>query len=107
MGLRKLGGNRVQQGERKRGWGASGARLGSGDGVAISSNTLKDLVPDPKNLLEKPDVDPVSVAFTAAGGLVLIAGTATATIPTAALLAGKAIVIKGLLLNQLLAEQAA
>merc|ERR1712088_1107106 len=55
--LRKLGGNRVQQGERKRGWGASGARLGSGDGVAISSNTLKDLVPDPKNLLEKPDVE--------------------------------------------------
>merc|ERR1712110_25975 len=54
--LRKLGGNRVQ-GERKRGWGASGARLGSGDGVAISSNTLKDLVPDPKNLLEKPDVE--------------------------------------------------
>jgi len=54
--LRKLGGNRVQ-GERKRGWGAGGARLGSGDGVAISSNTLKDLVPDPKNLLEKPDVE--------------------------------------------------
>jgi len=54
--LRKLGGNRVQ-GERKRGWGASGARLGSGDAVAISSNTLKDLVPDPKNLLEKPDVE--------------------------------------------------
>merc|ERR1712183_91365 len=54
-----------------------------------------------------PIVDPVSVAFTAAGGLVLTAGTATATIPTAALLAGKAIVIKGLLLNQLLAEQAA
>merc|ERR1719228_1421641 len=45
------------QGERKRGWGAGGARLGSGDGVAISSNTLKDLVPDPKNLLEKPDVE--------------------------------------------------
>merc|ERR1711936_17511 len=54
--LRKLGGNRVQ-GERKRGWGAGGARLGSGDGVAISSNTLKDLVPDPKNLLEKPDAE--------------------------------------------------
>jgi len=54
--LRKLGGNRVH-GERKRGWGAGGARLGSGDGVAISSNTLKDLVPDPKNLLEKPDVE--------------------------------------------------
>merc|ERR1712210_404272 len=54
--LRKLGGNRVQ-GERKRGWGAGGARLGSGDGVAISSNTLKDLVPDPRNLLEKPDVE--------------------------------------------------
>merc|ERR1739840_26254 len=53
-----------------------------------------------------PIIDPVSVAFTAAGGLVLTAGTATATIPTAALLAGKAIVIKGLLLNQLLAEQA-
>merc|ERR1712203_278824 len=29
-----------------------------------------------------PLVDPVSVAFTAAGGLVLTAGTATATIPT-------------------------
>merc|ERR1711981_87129 len=42
-----------------------------------------------------PIVDPVSVAFTAAGGLVLTAGTATATIPTAALLAGKAIVIRG------------
>ena len=40
------------------------------------------------------------------GGLVLTAGASTATIPTAALLAGKAIVIKGLLLNQLLAEQA-
>ena len=44
--------------------------------------------------------------FDFIGGLVLTAGTATATIPTAALLAGKAIVIKGLLLNQLLAEQA-
>jgi len=54
--LRKLGGNKTQQGERKRGWGAGGARLGS-DGVAISSNTLKDLVPDPKNLLEKPDIE--------------------------------------------------
>jgi len=53
-----------------------------------------------------PIIDPVSVAFTAAGGLILTAGTATATIPTAALLAGKAIVIKGLLLNHLLAEQA-
>merc|ERR1711963_1230960 len=54
--LRKVGGNKTQQGERKRGWGAGGARLGS-YGVAISSNTLKDLVPDPKNLLEKPDIE--------------------------------------------------
>ena len=53
--LRKLGGNRFQ-GERERGWDAGGARLGSGDGVAISSNILKDVVPDPQNLLEKPDV---------------------------------------------------
>ena len=52
--LCKLGGNRFQG---ERGWGAGGARLGSGDVVAISSNILKDVVPDPKNLLEKPDVD--------------------------------------------------
>merc|ERR1711918_338275 len=54
-----------------------------------------------------PFVDPITIGFTAATGLTLTAGTASAVIPTASLLAGKAIVIKGLLLSQLLAEQAA
>jgi len=51
--LRKLGGNKANSstGERKRGWGAGKGRLGSTDHVDISSNTLKDLVPDPKPLL--------------------------------------------------------
>lgn len=49
--LRKLGGNKsVSTGERKRGWG-SGGRLPSTDHMAISSDSLKDLVPDLKPLL--------------------------------------------------------
>lgn len=50
--LRKLGGNKsnVSSGERKRGWG-SGGRLPSTDHMAISSDSLKDLVPDLKPLL--------------------------------------------------------
>ena len=48
-----------------------------------------------------PFFDPASLAFTAAGGLVLTAGANTFTIPTVALLAGKAIAIKGLLLSSL------
>ena len=44
----------------------------------------------------------VSAGFTAAGGLVLTAGTSAFTIPTIALLGAKAIAIKGLLLSTLL-----
>ena len=48
-----------------------------------------------------PTLDPITAAtFTTAGGLVLTSAAAnTITIPTAALLAGKAIAIKGLLLK--------
>ena len=45
-----------------------------------------------------PTFDPVtSVALTAAGGLVLSTASGAITIPTVALLAGKAVAIKGLL----------
>lgn len=53
----------------------------------------------------EPFFDPASLAFTAAGGLVLTAGTSVITIPTATLLAGKAIAIKGLVLKALLDAQ--
>lgn len=51
--LRKLGGNKstASSGERKRGWGSGRGRLPSTDHMAISSDTLKDLVPDLKPLL--------------------------------------------------------
>lgn len=50
--LRKLGGNKstASSGDRKRGWGSGRGRLASTD-MAISSDTLKDLVPDLKPLL--------------------------------------------------------
>merc|ERR1711881_337384 len=41
-----------------------------------------------------PFLDPVSLAFTTAGGLALTAGTSTITIPTSTLLLGKAIGVK-------------
>ena len=52
-------------------------------------------------------IDPLStVAFTTAGGLVLTAASGSAvTIPTATLLLGKAVVLKGALLAHLASEQ--
>merc|ERR1711881_812558 len=53
-----------------------------------------------------PILDPVSIAFSAAaGGLTLTAGTSAITIPTSTLLLGKAIGIKGLVLNHLATNQ--
>jgi len=52
-----------------------------------------------------PMLDPVSIAFSTAGGLALTAGTNVITIPTSTLLLGKVIGIKGLLLHHLAANQ--
>lgn len=56
--LRKLGGSKGSDPERKkRGWGASRSnRPSSTDDVEISSNSLKDLVPDLKPLLSNEAV---------------------------------------------------
>lgn len=58
--LRRLGSNKSEQGDggtpdkRKRGWGASRtSRQDSTENIDVSSNSLKDIVPDPSNLLTK------------------------------------------------------
>jgi len=51
--LRRLGGSKPSQdASRKRGWGASKGSTSSANSVTISSNSLKDLVPDIKPLLD-------------------------------------------------------
>jgi len=51
--LRRLGGSKPSQdASRKRGWGASKGSSSSANSVTISSNSLKDLVPDIKPLLD-------------------------------------------------------
>jgi len=51
--LRRLGGSKSSQdASRKRGWGASKSSTASANSVTISSNSLKDLVPDIKPLLD-------------------------------------------------------
>merc|ERR1712080_479863 len=57
----------------------------------------------PSMVAPAPTFDPITAAsVTAAGGLVLTASSgATLTVPTAAILAGKAVAIKGLLLKTL------
>lgn len=50
--LRKLGGRGGEMEKKKRGWGSRGtSRLSSSDNIEISSNSLKDIVPDLKPLL--------------------------------------------------------
>jgi len=51
--LRRLGGSKSGlDASRKRGWGASKGSTASANSVSISSNSLKDLVPDIKPLLD-------------------------------------------------------
>jgi len=51
--LRKLGGSKIDnKDQRKRGWGASKSR---DDSVSISSNSLKDIVPDIAPLMDNTD----------------------------------------------------
>merc|ERR1719433_965025 len=51
--LRKLGGSKTEsKDQRKRGWGASKSR---DDSVSISSNSLKDIVPDIAPLMDNSD----------------------------------------------------
>merc|ERR1719184_194255 len=51
--LRRLGGSKSSvDTSRKRGWGASKGSTASANSVTISSNSLKDLVPDIKPLLD-------------------------------------------------------
>jgi len=54
--LRKLGGSKTEaKDQRKRGWGASKSRDDSGSAVSISSNSLKDIVPDIAPLMDSKD----------------------------------------------------
>jgi len=54
--LRRLGGGRQGQGEdRKRGWGASKVTNGGSAPVSISSDSLKDIVPDLKPLMDSTE----------------------------------------------------
>jgi len=55
--LRKLGGSKAGSDvNRKRGWGATKTSTASNNSLTISSNSLKDLVPDIKPLLDKETV---------------------------------------------------
>jgi len=52
--LRRLGNRDANSSARKRGWGASrNSRLSSSENIEITSNSLKDLVPDMKPLLSQ------------------------------------------------------
>jgi len=55
--LRRLGSKTTTDSteKRKRGWGASRtSRINSSENIDISSNLLKDIVPDPSNLMNNP-----------------------------------------------------
>jgi len=54
--LRKLGGSKADtKDQRKRGWGASKSRDDSASTVSISSNSLKDIVPDIAPLMDSTE----------------------------------------------------